>query len=397
MKLADWLSKAWFRWVHGHHLVYNTCWEDPRLDHEALRLGPDDTVVMITSAGCNALDYALAGPRAIHAVDLNPRQNALLELKIAGIQALEHDTFFELFGHGYCRHAREIYRLRLRRLLRPLSRCYWDKYIRHFCSPRGSFYFHGTTGTLAWMVNSYIDRVLGIRAAVQRLLDASGLAEQQAIYGRELHARFWKGFLRWLMNRDVSLAMLGVPRAQRRQVEATYPGGIAGFIEHRVAAVFTQLPLADNYFWRVYLTGSYTPTCCPEYLRPDNFARLKAGLVDRVHVTTSSLLNFLAQHPGGITGFVLLDHMDWLSSHLRPVLHQEWQAIVDKAAPGARLLWRSGATQVDYVDDIPIRVGGVRERLGDLLVYHRELAEQLHRIDRVHTYGSFTIADLSKA
>ena len=48
-----------FQMVHMRNLVYNTCWEDPRLDRVALELGPDENVLVITSAGCNALDYAL--------------------------------------------------------------------------------------------------------------------------------------------------------------------------------------------------------------------------------------------------------------------------------------------------------------------------------------------------
>src|SRR6516162_10556547 len=81
MMFAERLSGAWFRYVHRRNLVYNTCWEDPRLDREALDLGPFDRVVVITSAGCNALDYVLEGPEHIHAVDVNFRQNALLDLK----------------------------------------------------------------------------------------------------------------------------------------------------------------------------------------------------------------------------------------------------------------------------------------------------------------------------
>ena len=61
-------------------LVYASCWEDPRIDRAALRIGPADTVLTITSAGCNALAYALDGPKHVYAVDLNYRQNALLEL-----------------------------------------------------------------------------------------------------------------------------------------------------------------------------------------------------------------------------------------------------------------------------------------------------------------------------
>jgi S-adenosylmethionine-diacylglycerol 3-amino-3-carboxypropyl transferase len=46
-------------------------------------LRDQDNLLVITSAGCNVLDYTLTGPRRILAVDANPRQNALLELKFA--------------------------------------------------------------------------------------------------------------------------------------------------------------------------------------------------------------------------------------------------------------------------------------------------------------------------
>ena len=38
---------------------------------------------MITSAGCNALDYVLNSPERIDCVDLNPHQTALIDLKLA--------------------------------------------------------------------------------------------------------------------------------------------------------------------------------------------------------------------------------------------------------------------------------------------------------------------------
>ncbi len=56
MTIRDWLSECFFELVHCNNLVYNTCWEDPRLDRVALSLTPDDNVLVITSAGCNALD-----------------------------------------------------------------------------------------------------------------------------------------------------------------------------------------------------------------------------------------------------------------------------------------------------------------------------------------------------
>jgi S-adenosylmethionine-diacylglycerol 3-amino-3-carboxypropyl transferase len=94
---------------------------------------------------------------------------------------------------------------------------------------------------------------------------------------------------------------------------------------------------------------------------------------------------------------VLLDLMDGMVGSGTLALAREWQAIVDRAAPGARLLWRSGGTGTDFVDAIDTVVDGRRRRVGDLLSYARELSDTLHQQDRVHTYGSFHVADLGMA
>jgi S-adenosylmethionine-diacylglycerol 3-amino-3-carboxypropyl transferase len=165
-------------------------------------------------------------------------------------------------------------------------------------------------------------------------------------------------------------------------------------MEDCVEAVFTRLPTLDNYFWRVYLFGRYSQQCCPEYLREESFHQLRGGLVDRIEIHTGHLTGFLAAHKKPISRFVLLDHMDWLSNQHPSLLQQEWQAILDKATANARLLWRSAGFHVDYVDPIPVTHGGSSCRVGDLLRYDMEQAENCHARDRVHTYGSFYIADL---
>lgn len=149
--------------------------------------------------------------------------------------------------------------------------------------------------------------------------------------------------------------MVGVPKAQRRQVDSQYDGGIVRFVEDSLEAVLTRLPLADNYFWRVYMTGRYTRQCCPEYLKEENFQKLQGGLVDRVSVHTDSMQGFLERHDEPISCFVLLDHMDWLSDRQFPLLEAEWQAIVDRASPDTRVLWRSGGLRTDYLNRVQVR------------------------------------------
>src|SRR5262249_52281407 len=157
------------------NLIYNTCWEDPALDREALDFQPNDRVVVISSAGCNALDYLLAGAGEVNAVDVNPIQNALLELKVAAIRGLDYESFFDLFGRGRSPDAEAMYQDALRCQLSEVAQDYWDSHIGFFAGKgwRRSFYYRGTSGLLAKLVlvnarvlhrmHDAIDELLGAR------------------------------------------------------------------------------------------------------------------------------------------------------------------------------------------------------------------------------------------
>jgi len=394
----EWISRACFDLIHRTNLVYTTCWEDPRVDRIALDLSPDDELVVITSAGCNALDYVLAGPKRVYAVDINPRQNALLELKLAGIRRMEFEPYFQLFGRGRLENWDTVYRTRLRNELSPAAQRYWDRRGRTFFAGRGrrnSFYFRGSSGLFAYVANAYVNRYRRLQKVVDDLLAAQTLDEQRAIYERQnIRETLFRPVLQWILQRDATFALLGVPRSQRRQLDECYPGGIVQFVIDRVESVFSRLPLCDNYFWRVYLTGRYAADCCPQYLYRENFERLKNGLVERVSAHTVSLLGFLHGHTGRISRFVLLDHMDWLYANFPRVLANEWQAIIDRAAPAARAIWRSAGLRVDFVDPIEVKTARGTKAVGDLLQYDNDLAQSLHACDRVNTYGSFQVATI---
>ena len=394
MAIFDWLSRRIFNTVHRNNLVYNTCWEDPRLDRVALDIGADDNILVITSAGCNALDYALTSPNHVYAVDMNPRQNALLELKKSGIRNLDHDTFFKLFGEGRLAGVKEVYKNKLRPDLDEWSQGFWDKKIKWFDNRRKSFYFRGTSGSVARMLKVYTDKVIKVRPHLDDILNADSVETQREIYETKLKKKFWSGLVKFTLNRESTMSMLGVPKAQIRQIESTYSGGLIEFIQECMESVFARLPMKDNYFWRVYMNGSYTRECCPEYLKEENFQRLKDGLVERISTHTDSVQAFLEKHDGNISRFVLLDHMDWLSDRFFPLLESEWQAIVNRAAENTRIIWRSGGMRTDFIRQVQVNHGGKMQSVDELLRYHEELADELHPKDRVHTYGSFFIADL---
>jgi S-adenosylmethionine-diacylglycerol 3-amino-3-carboxypropyl transferase len=185
-KFIDRLDHAIFEALYARSLVYNTCWEDPAVDRKALKLQQDDCILAITSAGCNVLDYALVGVKHIDAVDANPRQTALLELKLAGIRGLDFDDFFMLFGRGYHSHAKALYRDAMRPQLSDFARVFWDKQIGWFSSPVGSFYYHGLSGVVARIFRSYLRLRPVLARAVHALLESSDPAEQRLLYDEKI-------------------------------------------------------------------------------------------------------------------------------------------------------------------------------------------------------------------
>jgi S-adenosylmethionine-diacylglycerol 3-amino-3-carboxypropyl transferase len=178
------------------------------------------------------------------------------------------------------------------------------------------------------------------------------------------------------------MSLLGVPAEQVRQMRETDSPEVDGCIQRRVDRVFTEVPLARNYFWRVYINGAYSEDCCPNYLRPEYFELLRAR-VERIHLHTMSLTEFLKSSGNMFSVFVLLDHMDWLTGSER-ALEEEWTAILRAARACARIIYRSGGLSFDRIPEFAMRQ----------IEFRPDVTGALHGSDRVGTYGSFYLASV---
>lgn len=371
--VRDWL----FRQVHAKNLVYNTCWEDPRCDRQLLNLKADSEVVMITSAGCNALDYLLDQPARIHCVDVNPRQNALLQLKLATLREAGHSDLFRMFGEGVHRDMEELYRDQLRPALPAYARRFWDKNL-HYFNGRGlrqSFYHYSTSGAFAWMTNQYLLARRTYRQVCD-LFEAENLEQQASLY-YEIEQRLFNSVLEWLINRHFTMCLVGVPRSQQQLFRHQYDRGALGFIRECLRRVFTRQSLRDNYFWRLYLQGRYSPECCPAYLQPGNFDKLRQNS-ERIYTHTTTISDYLQSNPKAYSHYILLDHQDWLADNNRPALDEEWRLILENSRPGTRILLRSAAEKVNFFPDFVL----------DRVYFEKEQTRIVHQQDRVGTYAS---------
>lgn len=379
------LKNRVFHKIHNGNLVYNTCWEDPRCDRELLQIGPESRVVMLTSAGCNALDYLLDDPASIDCVDVNPRQNALLQLKTTLFQYCDHSTLYDFFGNGHHPEAKDVFQDVLHSRLEGYARDYWEKHLHFFKGKglRNTFYWYGSAGSAAFLIKKMIETQPETRHLIQRLFECTDLETQRTLYFR-LEPRILNAFTRWLFNRHAFQSMLGVPQAQQNLAKKTFSDGMYGYIKHCFRKVFTEISISDNYFWRVYLLGGYSADCSPNYLKKQYFNFLQER-VNRIATHTLTLSQFLQKHPGKYTHFILLDHQDWMAAQNPAALQEEWSLILQNSAPNARILLRSAAFEVDFIPDF------VYQKVS----FDQALAAKTESYDRVGTYASVMIGALN--
>ena len=72
-------------------------------------------------------------------------------------------------------------------------------------------------------------------------------------------------------------------------------------------------------------------------------------LAPGLYTVTGTVTDFLRngdREP--ISRFVLLDHMDWMSSYHPDALREEWLAILDRASADARIIFRSAHQHPRY-------------------------------------------------
>lgn len=380
-KAIDTLKDSIFNKIHSSTLVYNTCWEDPAIDRELLLFDNKSKIVMITSAGCNTLDYLLDDVKEIHCVDVNPRQNALLNLKKSIFLSSRADVLKSMFQKGKYKLFQETLDNELSKFLTKEEKNYWKKKAYYFTGEK-SFYYRGSSGKFAWLFSKYLDAYPKARKVVNNLLSSTNESSQKLNYA-ELEGKIFSKLVTWAMNRHITMSLLGVPRSQRTMMQEKFPGGMSEYLKYSIGHVLRDLPIQNNYFWRVYITGKYSSTCKPNYLRESNFDILKKR-VNRISTYTTYLSDFLKNNPSKYTHFILLDHQDWLASYNKQALEEEWRLILENSEKGTKILMRSAMLKIDFLPDF------VLEKTAEIT----KPTLELHRNDRVGTYAGIRLMEV---
>ncbi|KUL84051.1 hypothetical protein ZTR_07119 [Talaromyces verruculosus] len=363
--------------------IYAFNWEDPRVDHRLLNINSEDVILTITSAGDNILDYLQKSPKRIHAVDMNPNQNHLLELKVASFRALGYKDVWKIFGEGKHAEFRELLLTKLSPHLSSQAFQYWLEQTDVFTSKSNKGLYETGGSRVAIKLVRYLFTIFGLHGVNNRLCEAQTLNEQREI---------WPTIRRVLISRILNWAIVktewfawkaaGVPPPQRNMIIDDYlkrkglSGGIKKNSDVSGRAIWEYVvdtfdPVAkdtlisnDNYFYYLCLKGKFSRQCHPTYLTPKAHDKLSSpGAFDGLRIHTDGLNEVIARiTPRTLTIAVVMDSMDWFNPDEDAAAKQA-QALNRALKMGGRVLLRSASIDPWYIKDFeangftPRRVG----------------------------------------
>jgi len=251
--------------------MFTQSWEDPACDLAALQPRPGETLLAITSGADNVLGFLLTDPQRVIAVDLNPAQTYLLELKQAAFRRLTHKEILVFVGVRSDSDPLPLF-IRVRDDLSTAARKYWDQrtdWLADGLLNRGGFEHYYS------LLRKMLRLAIG-RRRMERLFTLS-LDEQRSFYDREWNTFGWRAMIRM----GCSKYLLG------RRLDPSWfaHAEITSFGAHFTKLgkhVIARLPARSNYFLAQILLGRYLDEITvPDYLqkrilRPSEIASIES-------------------------------------------------------------------------------------------------------------------------
>ncbi|GJN90988.1 hypothetical protein Rhopal_004002-T1 [Rhodotorula paludigena] len=374
--------------------LYHFAWEDPRVDVQHLKLTKDDAVMCITSGGENAMHYAIhSQPRRIHTVDMNPCQGHLMELKLAGIMALEYEEYWQLFGEGKHPNFRDLLDNKLSPFLTSHAYQYWRSREHYFDV---NFYMRGYSGH-ALRLARWALFFAGVAKSTAKMCAAKDIVEQRRLWNTKIRPVLLSGVLTkiFFANPMFMWNALGVPMNQAKVfLKET---SVSQFAADTFDPVALNTSIAqDNYFYQLCLQGKYTKDSCPEFLTRKGFEALKknnAAALDCFRLHTDSINNVMRRlGPDSLTVAIIMDLQDWFDNTVEdppaPGLSKKCEltstirTLHTALKPGGRVFFRSAGQEPWYLELYR------REGFKVECVHKRPIGGK-EPIDRVNMYASF--------
>lgn len=288
------------------NIYYAQCWEDADILIKALSIEPDDIILSIASGGDNTFALLLQNPAKIIAIDKNPLQLHLVELKMMAIAHFQYTEFLNFLGVSCSNKRWRLYQ-RLRPFLKEESREYWDQQKK---SIEKGIIHCGKFEKYFAIFRLFIMPFIHSHKNISQLLQEKTLRQQRQFYQQIWDNQRWK----WLFRVFFGKFLLGNLGRRPSYFRYVVSNNIGNILLQRSKRGLTQISTSKNYFLQYILKGNYDdPQNGHPYLQKTNFLKLKLNL-HRLELRQTDLLEYLKSLPSGtISKFNLSDVFEYMS------------------------------------------------------------------------------------
>jgi S-adenosylmethionine-diacylglycerol 3-amino-3-carboxypropyl transferase len=312
-------------------LQYASCNEDTQSELAALEVR-GRRVLSIAAAGERAFALLLDDPSEVTAIDINPAQVYLGELKASAMRALSWDDYLSFVGVREDGRRATTYR-QLTSDLSPEARHYWDQHIEEI---ETGILWNGRTerglARVSWILR------LALGGTVAKLRGAGSLTAQGRLAQHLLARPMARAVLRLVFNPISGRLLLRdrVYYGDARRFGAEY-------ILERLLTTLQHHRLDDCFIFDLFLHGHFKEErALPLALEAQSYALIKQRL-ERIRFVTEDIRSYLAKQPAAsFDAFSLSDLGGYLSVSEFSQLLNEVQRV---AAPGATVCIREFISQ----------------------------------------------------
>ena len=334
---------------------YSAANEDGNSERGFLSIKNKDRVLCITGSGARPLDLLVDKPESLLAIDFNPSQTSLCELKIACYKDLEYEEFCAFIGlsPSSTSKRKSTYKA-LRFHLSSPAREFWDK---HEAEIEKGILYCGTWEAFMQVMAKFAQ----VRSkTLSRLFSCHNLAEQYHIWTKNWDDIVWKSSLWLFSKRFVWKYLLKEPGIDF--VPASM--NIFWYMHDRFDHCAKSFLLKDNPYAHLLLWGRYYKESLPLHLRPENFSTIK-NRIDSLSLQTGSLLDFL--HNDGVKNSFSAFSLSDFSSYADPNLYYDiWDGVINASVDGAKACERQFLVKYDPKELFPMRLSRNQQMEGNL-------------------------------
>lgn len=321
-------------------LSYSIGNEDWRTEQRALQLDASSRALVITASGDRPLNL-LSGPcKEIVALDINPWQNALLDLKRVALNRLDYRSYLGFLGIEPMRGRGALYK-QIRGELQPQHAALWDRRLGTI--ERGVIY-RGVTER--WMqVMAHCIR-LWRGKAIDALFACGDLEEQRELVLSQLATPRVERAVRFLVP-FFNRYFLRDPGLKVENVDGSIHSGQQIFDDLKSALL--RFSPRESIVLSVLLQGRIFKEAYPPYLTESGVSCVRRGL-PALSIRQGDLLDYLEAAPAGsFDRFSLSDVASFLS---REQFDRLCRALRRVAAPGARFCIRQFCSKHRISDEM---------------------------------------------